>query len=170
MSSSNFTYGDPASGKVWVVRETDIETDFVRKLEDLKYTIRRDIRDRQALEANFREKFEALNRDTLTDGEFGRLLDEIVKPDVYESARALRNRETFVRDDGTPLNYTLVNIKNWCKNSFEVVNQLRINTDNSQLLQRPALRAAEPAWATRMHTVHPEAWRLERRLCARSAT
>lgn len=131
MSSSDFTYGDPATGKASVVRETDIETDFVRRLEDLKYTIRRDIRDRTALEANFREKFEALNRVTLTDGEFQRLLDEIIKPDVYESARALRNRESFVRDDGTPLNYTLVNIKDWCKNSFEVVNQLRINTNNS---------------------------------------
>ena len=28
-------------------------------------------------------------------------------------------------------NYTLVNIKDWCKNDFEVVNQLRINTNNS---------------------------------------
>ena len=36
-----------------------------------------------------------------------------------------------MRDDGTPLNYTLVNIKDWCKNTFEVVNQLRINTDYS---------------------------------------
>jgi type I site-specific restriction-modification system R (restriction) subunit len=44
---------------------------------------------------------------------------------------ALRERNSFERDDGTPLNYTLVNIKDWCKNSFEVVNQLRINTDNS---------------------------------------
>ena len=25
----------------------------------------------------------------------------------------------------------MVNIKNWCKNTFEVINQLRINTDNS---------------------------------------
>ena len=52
-------------------------------------------------------------------------------PDVYEAAQSLRNREAFERDDGTPLNYTLVNIKDWCKNTFEVVNQLRINTDNS---------------------------------------
>ncbi len=63
--------------------------------------------------------------------EFQRLLDKIVTPDVYEAARTLRNREAFIRDDDTPLNYTLVNIKDWCKNSFEVVNQLRINTDNS---------------------------------------
>ncbi len=111
--------------------ERDLEEALVAKLRDLKYEYRPDIRDRATLEANFREKFEALNRVTLTDGEFQRLLDEIVTPDVYKAARTLRNREAFIRDDGTPLNYTLVNIKDWCKNSFEVVNQLRINTDNS---------------------------------------
>src|SRR5690606_19796679 len=80
---------------------------------------------------NFREKFEALNRVKLTDTEFKRLLDGVVTPDVYAAARSLRNREAFTRDDGTPLNYTLINIKDWCKNSYEIVSQLRINTDNS---------------------------------------
>ncbi len=114
-----------------ITPERDLEESLVTTLRDLKYEYRPDIRDRATLEANFREKFEALNRVTLTDGEFQRLLDEIVTPDVYEAARSLRNREAFIRDDGTPLNYTLVNIKDWCKNTFEVVNQLRINTDNS---------------------------------------
>ena len=114
-----------------ITPERDLEESLVTKLRDLKYEYRPAIRDRATLEANFREKFEALNRVTLTDGEFQRLLDEIVTPDVYEAARSLRNREAFIRDDGTPLNYTLVNIKDWCKNHFEVVNQLRINTDNS---------------------------------------
>ena len=114
-----------------ITPERHLEESLVTKLRDLKYECRRDIRDRAKLEANFREKFEALNRVSLTDGEFQRLLDEIVTPDIYEAARSLRNREAFVRDDGTPLNYTLVNIKDWCKNAFEVVNQLRINTDNS---------------------------------------
>ena len=111
--------------------ESDIEEFLVTKLQDLKYVYRPDIRDRAKLEANFREKFEALNRVKLTDGEFERLLDEIVTPDVYQAAQTLRNREAFTRDDGTPLNYTLVNINDWCKNDFEVVNQLRINTDYS---------------------------------------
>ena len=111
--------------------ERQTEESLVAKLLDLKYEYRSDIRDRAALEANFREKFEALNRVTLTDAEFQRLLDEIVTPDVYAAAQSLRNREAFIRDDGTPLNYTLVNIKDWCKNAFEVVNQFRINTDNS---------------------------------------
>ncbi len=111
--------------------ERRLEEDLVAKLQDLKHEYRPDIRDRAALEANFRHRFEALNRVRLTDGEFRRLLDEIVTPDVYEAACTLRNREAFTRDDGTPLNYTLVNIKDWCKNRFEVVSQLRINTDYS---------------------------------------
>ncbi|GLQ16721.1 DEAD/DEAH box helicase [Maritalea porphyrae] len=97
----------------------------------MKYEYRPDIRDRASLEQNFREKFEALNGVRLTDAEFARLLDEIVNPDVFTAARTLRERNSFIRDDDTPLNYTLVNIRDWCKNSFEVVNQLRINTDYS---------------------------------------
>lgn len=111
--------------------ESVLESHFIQTLQGLKYDYRADIRDRAALERNFRAKFEQLNRVTLTDGEFQRLLDEIVTPDVFTAARTLRERNGFTRDDGTPLNYTLVNIKDWCKNTFEVVNQLRVNTDNS---------------------------------------
>ncbi|MFM0233275.1 type I restriction endonuclease subunit R [Paraburkholderia sediminicola] len=111
--------------------ENQIELELIAKLGDLKYTYRPDIRDRAALEANFRGKFQELNRVTLTHGEFQRLLDEIVTPDVFTAAHTLRNRNAFTRDDGTPLNYTLVNINDWCKNTFEVVNQLRVNTDYS---------------------------------------
>lgn len=111
--------------------ENQIELELIAKLGDLKYTYRPDIRDRAALEANFRGKFQELNRVTLTDGEFQRLLDEIVSPDVFTAAQTLRNRNAFTRDDGTPLNYTLVNINDWCKNTFEIVSQLRINTNYS---------------------------------------
>ncbi len=111
--------------------ERQLEEQLVQKLCDLKYDHRADIRDRASLERNFRDKFQALNRVELTDGEFQRLLDEIITPDVFTAARTLRGINSFTRDDGTPLNYTLVNIKEWCKNSFEVVSQLRINTDYS---------------------------------------
>jgi type I restriction enzyme R subunit len=111
--------------------EQEIEQALIAKLGDLKYTYRPDIRDRVALEQNFREKFEALNRVHLTDSEFHRLLDSIITSDVFAAAKYLRERNSFERDDGTPLFYTLVNLKDWCKNSFEVINQLRINTDNS---------------------------------------
>jgi len=114
-----------------MVYESRVEEDFLRKLNDLKYTYRPDIRNLDDLEKNFRKKFEELNRVHLTDNEFERLLEQIVTPDVFRSSKILRARNSFEREDGTPLHYMLVNIKDWCKNSFEVVNQLRINTRNS---------------------------------------
>jgi len=114
-----------------MTKESQIEQRLIDKLIDLKYTYRLDIRDREALERNFREKFETLNKVKLTDSEFARLRDEIINPDVFTAAKTLRERNTFQREDDTPLQYTLVNIKDWCKNQFEVINQLRINTENS---------------------------------------
>ena len=114
-----------------MIRERQIEDIFIQKLKDLKYSYRPDINNRATLEQNFREKFERLNRVHLTDSEFNRLLEDITDSDVFLSSKRLRERNTFIREDGTPLQYTLVNIKEWCKNDYEVVNQLRMNTRNS---------------------------------------
>ena len=111
--------------------EGQIENQLIEKLKNLKYEYRPDIRDRVALVQNFRQKFEALNRVNLTEAEFDRLLEQITTADVFAAAKTLRTINAFIRDDGTPLNFTLVNIKDWCKNTFEIVNQLRINTENS---------------------------------------
>ena len=111
--------------------EREIEDNFIKKLEDLKYIYRKDIRDISSLEKNFREHFERLNKVKLTDSEFARLIDQIVTSDVFSASKGLRQINTFQREDDSSLQYTLVNIKEWCKNEFEVVNQVRINTRES---------------------------------------
>ncbi|MDY0202212.1 MAG: type I restriction endonuclease subunit R, partial [Tenuifilaceae bacterium] len=80
---------------------------------------------------NFKTKFEALNRVRLSESEFLRLREEIIEPDVFAASKKIREQQFFQREDGTPLHYTLVNNKDWCKNDFEVISQLRINTENS---------------------------------------
>jgi type I restriction enzyme R subunit len=112
-------------------KENQIEENLIEQLKGLKYIYRPDIVDRKTLEQNFKTKFEALNRVHLSDNEFLRLREEIIKPDVYKASKLLRERQYFQREDGTPLHYTLVNNKDWCKNDFEVISQLRINTENS---------------------------------------
>ena len=114
-----------------MAKEHQIEENFIRQLTDLKYNYRPDIVDRKTLEHNFKTKFETLNRVHLTESEFLRLREEIINPDVFAASKLLRERNYFQREDGTPLHYTLVNIKDWCKNDYEVINQLRINTENS---------------------------------------
>ena len=114
-----------------MTKENEIENKLIEKLIDLKYNYRGDIVDRKTLEQNFKTKFEALNRVHLSESEFLRLREEIINPDVFATSKMLRERNYFQREDGTPLHYTLVNIKDWCKNDYEVINQLRINTENS---------------------------------------
>lgn len=111
--------------------EKQIENNFIEKLKELKYTYREDIKDKAALEENFRTHFQNLNRVNLSDSEFARLKESIITPDVFVAAKILRETNTFKRDDDTPLQYTLVNTVDWCKNEYEVINQLRINTENS---------------------------------------
>ncbi len=114
-----------------MTKENQIEENLIKQLTELKFTYRPDIVDRKTLEQNFKNKFEMLNRVKLTENEFLRLREEIINPDVFAASKLLRERQYFQREDGTPLHYTLVNIKDWCKNDFEVINQLRINTENS---------------------------------------
>ena len=125
---SRYSSKPPASS---VVSERRVEDDLVERLRTLKYLYRPEVRDRLSLESNFRGHFEDLNQVKLTDGEFARLLEQLVTPDVYEAARLLRERNSFEREDGTPLFYTLVNTTDWCKNTFEVISQFRVNTDYS---------------------------------------
>ncbi|MBB6003871.1 type I restriction endonuclease subunit R [Arcicella rosea] len=112
-------------------RENQIEENLIEQLKGLKYFYRYDIIDRKSLEQNFKTKFEALNRVRLSENEFLRLREEIIEPDVFRASKLLRERQYFQREDGTPLHYTLVNNKEWCKNDFEVISQLRINSENS---------------------------------------
>ena len=94
--------------------ESQLESQLVEKLVGLKYEYRPTIRNRAALEKNFREKFEALNRVRLTDAEFARLLEG---SSAQMSSPPPKPCEASIptRDDGTPLNYSLVNLKDWCK-------------------------------------------------------
>ena len=114
-----------------MTKEFQIEENLIEQLKELKYIHRPDIVDRRTLEQNFKAKFEALNRVRLDESEFLRLREEIIKPDVFTASKLLREKQYFQRDDGTPLHYTLANIKDWCKNDFEVISQLRMNTENS---------------------------------------
>ena len=113
------------------MKEAELEQSFIQKLEDLKYIYRPDIRTRAELEANFRRHFEELNRVRLSDSEFEQLLRDVTAADTFAASKTLRTKHTMFREDGTPLDYTLINVRDWCKNTFEVVNQLRMNTRSS---------------------------------------
>lgn len=112
-------------------REAQLEQEFIKALEEQGYTYNEAIKDRSSLEQNFRRIFEKRNYCHLSDSEFARLKEMLTISDVFEASKLLREKNTFKRDDDTPLVFDLLNTKDWCKNEFEIVNQLRINTENS---------------------------------------
>ena len=79
--------------------ESQIENQLIEKLKSLKYEYRPDIRDRDALVQNFRQKFETLNRVNLTEAEFDRLLEKIIITDVFAAAKTLCTMNDFTRDE-----------------------------------------------------------------------
>ena len=95
MPATKFTYHDAPDLPSSVVREDTIEYGFIGTLQKLKYEYRPDITDRATLEANFREKFEALNRVRLTDPEFARLLGEIISQDVFHRLQDPTRHQQF---------------------------------------------------------------------------
>ena len=102
------------------------------KLRDLKYTYRPDIRDRATLGAELpREVRGPQPRHASPTASSSACSTRSSRPTSSPPPARSASSNSFTRDDGTPLNYTLVNIKDWCKNTFEVVSQLRINTDYS---------------------------------------
>ena len=73
-------------------KENLIEEKLVDKLIELKYTYRKDIKDRFTLEQNFRAKFESLNKVSLSNAEFARLRDEVISPDVFAASKLLTSQ------------------------------------------------------------------------------
>ena len=114
-----------------MINEPQLEQQFIEKLVEIGYIYRNDIHDRDSLEKNFRKHFQRLNYVTLSDDEFEKLLKDNISPDVFTVSKHLREKQTFTRNDGTTFDYSLVNTRDWCKNEFEVINQLSINTANS---------------------------------------
>jgi len=85
--------------------ELQSEEGLIKYLRNLKYEHGPDVRDRAALEQNFHERLQTLNRVRLMDGELQRLLDEITTPGVFTVAHSFRgltrDRSRLYCDDFT---------------------------------------------------------------------
>lgn len=121
--------------------EHEVEEKLINTLQEDGYIYRKDIKDKESMDKNFKEKFEELNKTVLqgkklSDSEFNRLMKSITQTnDTFECSKMLREKITLQLDEPINNNYnvlcSLVDTTDWCKNEYEVTNQIRINTDNS---------------------------------------
>lgn len=111
--------------------EHALEEDVLNQLEKQGFE-RVSLRNHAQLVNNFRNIVNERNHDKLegkplSDNEFKRLMIDISDKSVFESAQILRDKYVLERDDETKVYLSLMNIKKWCQNTFQVTNQVSVN-------------------------------------------
>ena len=116
----------------YVQSEAALENSVVQTLQDLSYE-KVLIADETALLENFKKQITLHNLEKhlknipLTNSEFERLLISLGGKGVFNSSFNLRQLQPLTRDDGSSTYIELLNQNEWCKNRFQVTNQITVN-------------------------------------------
>jgi len=106
--------------------EEQLENSLIAQLQELGWdTVT--IPDEDALIANLKSQLEKHNKVTLSDGEFKQILNKISRGNIFEKAKILRDKVDYTRDDGTTGYIELINQVHWCKNEYQITNQISID-------------------------------------------
>ncbi|MBU4216413.1 type I restriction endonuclease subunit R [Candidatus Parcubacteria bacterium] len=82
------------------------------------------IEDNDALMLNLRAQLELFNQAVFSDAEFTRILNHLNKGDRFQKAKILRDRFALARDDESTFYVRFFNMDQWCKNEYQVTNQI----------------------------------------------
>lgn len=80
--------------------------------------------DTASLVKNLRSQLEKFNETSFSDAEFGRILNQLSKGDRFDKAKTLRDRYALKRDDESTFYVRFFNMAQWCKNEYQVVQQV----------------------------------------------
>ena len=107
--------------------EYALEEALLAQLEGLEYQ-RVQIDTEAGMLANLKRQLEIHNGNiSLTQGEFARVLNHLNTGGVTERARILRDKYELKRDEGKETAYiSFLNCDDWCRNEFQVTNQISI--------------------------------------------
>ena len=108
--------------------EAMLEEKLIKHLELLGYT-RINLKNLEDVKENFRKQVNKHNIDELkgkelSDREFDRLYTMITGKGVFASSKILREKQCLERDNGEKIYIELFNTRQWCKNIYQVSNQI----------------------------------------------
>jgi len=106
--------------------EAILEENLMTQLESLKYE-RIQIKDEDGLKSNFKKQLEKHNGVSFSDNEFRRVLNHLNKGNVFEKAHTLRSKFALQCDDDSVKYIEFLDSDAWCKNLFQVTNQITMN-------------------------------------------
>ncbi|MCI5125189.1 MAG: type I restriction endonuclease subunit R, partial [Candidatus Electrothrix sp. AR5] len=103
--------------------EQTLENNLIAQLENLGFD-RVQIADEQALISNLKKQLEKHNKTTLSDQEFRQILNKLAKGNIFAKAKTLRDKVDYTKDNGETGYLELINQIKWCKNEYQVTNQV----------------------------------------------
>jgi type I restriction enzyme R subunit len=103
--------------------EQILEDNLISQLVALGYE-KVQIQDEADLLSNLKTQLEKHNKLTLSENDYKQILNYINKGNIYEKAKILRDRIPYVNDRGEDRTIELINQVHWCKNEFQVTQQV----------------------------------------------
>lgn len=107
--------------------EAILEENLIKQLSETLGYEKVLIKDEEELKANLKKQLEKHNRTTISDSEFGKILNHLNKGNVFEKAKILRDKFALPKDDGTTSYIEFLDSQNWCQNLFQVTQQVTID-------------------------------------------
>lgn len=116
-----------------VQSEDALEKGLIRTLQNMSYEYV-DVKEEVNLKANFKCQLEKHNQKELekhgrtefTDDEFNRILIHLEGGSRFEKAKKLRDRFTLEADNGEHIWVEFLDSRQWCRNEFQVANQITV--------------------------------------------
>jgi len=105
--------------------EQILEDNLVKQLDGMGYDVV-SVHDEASLLKNLKTQIEAHNQVELTESDFRQILNRLNKGSIFEKAKTLRDRVEYVDAEGKKRTVELIDQIDWCKNRFQVTQQVTV--------------------------------------------
>ena len=105
--------------------EAALENKLISQLGSMGYS-KVVINDEASMVKNLKSQLEKHNKISFSESEFSRVLNILNKGTVLDRAKTLRGQQRIEGDDGKSKYFYFLNSEEWCKNEFQVTNQITI--------------------------------------------
>ncbi|MFC1468089.1 type I restriction endonuclease, partial [Verrucomicrobiota bacterium] len=105
--------------------EQVLEDNLVKQLVAIGYE-NVAVHDESSLLDNLKAQIEAHNNVQLSAGDFRQILNKLSKGSIFEKAKTLRDRIAYTNDKGETKTVELIDQIDWCKNRFQVTQQVTV--------------------------------------------
>jgi len=103
--------------------EQQLEKNLVEQLKKLGFSVVV-LEDSAAMITNLKTQLEKFNQLEFSDEEFKKILNHLNKGDRFDKAKTLRDYFLLHRDDNTTKHVRFFNMDQWCKNEYQVAQQI----------------------------------------------